>query len=161
MKWIRLIYFPEPIKTHIVHCDVLDVTKRDILSRHGKEPQEEIAEISLRVDPGGMIMMNNDPMDKDFDGANISVKPEHILNATHRWTRHRILNEKTSSGELVYKVYLSEFCVATVPEKIYFEVGAWLAGNEAEGHVSRAELSEILSGIPNLIVSSSPSKGDA
>jgi len=153
MSWKRLIYYPESsIKTHIVHSSVVDIVKRDVENRYQTTPVEEVDDESLRIDPGGMIMMNNKPNKITFNGSSIEVKPEHIIGATYRWGKHRILDEKLSSGEDIYKVYLSTFCCAVIPESLYFEIGSWLAQNQGEGHIARAEITEALSGHPNIMI---------
>jgi hypothetical protein len=85
-------YFPLA-KRHYVHDSVVDIVCNDVELRHGLLPdKEEVLEDSLRIDPGGMINMNSKPMVKDFDGCEVSIKPEHILSAAVVWTTHRILN---------------------------------------------------------------------
>lgn len=161
MSWVHLMYFPNPIKHHFVHESVVEIVERDVEERHGHLPEKKTPRDQLKVDPGGMICIRNEPKTHSFNGATVAVQPEHILGGAAVWTRHRFLDETLPDGERVVKVYLSDLDVAVVPESMYHDIGAWLALSKAEGHIARAELAEALSGIPGLIVTPPPSEGDA
>jgi hypothetical protein len=145
----------------MVHNSVLEIAERDIRHRHvEKAAQKEELDV-LHIDPGGMIMVLNEPKEKVFQGSRVAVKPEHILNASLVWNRHRILDEALPSGEKVIKVYLSRLEVAVVPESLYNEIGAWLALSKGEGYVARMEIVEAMSDVPNVIIIPPPSNGEA
>ena len=153
MSWIRMVYYPNPIKTQVVHESVLDIARRDVETRHEFLPESEHSGEVLHVDPGGMICVNVDPIPGIH---NVDVKPEHITLATIVWRSHRKLEEVMPDGRSVFRVYLSNFICAVLPEDIYYEIGSWLAGLSAEGQIARMELSELLSGSNVLTYETAP-----
>lgn len=161
MPWSELDY-NWVVKTHYVYHSVLDITKRDIELRHRCLPIVEKDKPEFKLDPGGMIFMNNLPMKHTLpDGSIISVKPELIVSALHVWSKHRVLDERLPDGEKVIKVYCGPYFIMVMPESIYNEIGAWLALNKSVGYVANMELIEAMSGSPHVLIVSPPSEGEA
>jgi hypothetical protein len=162
MSWRRLVYYPELIKTHIVHDSVVDIVIEDISKRYEKIPSENVECESLRIDPGGMMCINAEPNTHVFKpDSKVQVNPEHILGGTYRWTRTRELERSLPSDEKIIKVYMSDYLCVVVPESMHTDIGAWLALMSAEGYVARAELAEAFSDNPNIHVVPPPPRGDA
>jgi len=138
------MYYPNPIKTHIVHADVADIVIEDIAVRHSERPNEIKDIDTLRIDPGGMMCVDVQPKTNKVNGCSVEVNPEHIWGGTFQWTQTRELDETLPSGEKIIKVYMSQYICVTLPESMHLKIGAWLAGMSAEGQVARVELADKL-----------------
>jgi hypothetical protein len=151
MNWIRKVYIPEhPIKHHIVHPDVSEVVDSDIEGEHECSPTKEEQWDTLRIDPGGSIMMNNEPITKSFGGFRVSVKPEHIFGANIIWSDYAVeLEGLTDQGEKVVRVGMDSFTCAVMPESIYVKIGGWLASISALGQAAREEIAAAFEDIEN------------
>jgi hypothetical protein len=147
MSWKKAVFYPDhAIKIHYIHPDVAEVGLDDIKARHGAEPTsvEEISD--LRIDPGGMLDMNSEPLVKEFDGLTVSVKPEHISGAIYRWNRTR----EVAPG--VLKVYVSQYDCTLISEELHAKIGGWLVQNEMVGFAARKDIADRLNDHPNIYV---------
>lgn len=160
MSWKRLVYMPDPIKTHFVHESIVDDVVADILNNHGYEPREISDADDFRLDPGGIMMMDSEPLTKSFEGAIVSIKPEHIWGATTLWSEYNRVVAEDDAGPSIRKVYGAYTCVC-IPEKIYQAVGAWLVSLNAVGVAARQEVADRLSGSPHVHVAVPKAIGDA
>lgn len=151
MSWIKLIYYPNDIKTHIVHDSTEEIVINDVHKKYGFRPTQRVEIEKLSIDPGGFICMTYEPLEtKVKEGEMVSVRPEHIINSIHRWSKNRILDE--SNDEKIYKIYMSRTEVICITESIYNEVGYWMTINKAAGYIADAEITEALSKIPQLSI---------
>ena len=147
MTWKKAVFYPNhAIKIHYIHPDVAKVGLDDIKARHDAEPTkvEDVAE--LRIDPGGMLDMNSEPLAKEFDGLTVSVKPEHISGAIYRWNRIR----EVSPG--VVKVYVGPYNCTILSKELHAKIGGWLVQNEMVGFAARKDIADGLSGHTNIYV---------
>jgi hypothetical protein len=142
MSWIRKVYIPEnAVKHHIVHPDASQAVDDGIEAEHSCKPSSEEPWNSLSIDPGGSIMMSNDPIYKSFGDFRVSVKPEHIFGANIVWTDYAVeLEQTTADGEKIIRVGMDSFTCAVMPESIYINIGAWLASISALGQAAREEI---------------------
>ncbi len=147
MSWKRAVFYPDfDIKIHIIEPDTLYVGLSDIESKYGATPTsvEDVEE--LWIDPGGMLDMNSIPIEKNFGGLKVSVKPEHISFAILRWSKTREVSEG------ILKIYIGQFFCLIMTEKMHDRIGAWLMKNEDAGFKARLDMAERLAGCQNIHV---------
>ncbi len=151
MSWIRKNYIPDnPVKYHITHPDASISVDHNILKEHDCLLSNEEDVDTLIIDPGGSLIMSNEPITNVIDGLSVSVKPEHISGANIIWSSNAFeLPQLTDSGEKVFVVSMDTFNCAAMPESTYVKIGAWLASLSAIGYSALVELSVALEGSEN------------
>jgi hypothetical protein len=151
MDWIRKVYIPDnPIKYHITHPDASGLVDDNILKEHDCLPSYETDQDELRIDPGGSMLMNSEPIINTIDELKVSIKPEHIYGANIIWSINAYeLSNSTDNDEKVFVVNMDVFNCCAMPESTYIKIGAWLASLSAIGYSSRAEIAASLDGVDN------------
>lgn len=157
--WVNLSYDFD-LKDHVVCQELVGMVRDSVLQKYAKVPSSEKKVDTFFFDPGGMILLRNQPTKTNWEQHNIEVRPELILNAIVYWNYAKKTEDLAPNGEAIYRVYLP-FQVIILTASLYQRIGAWLMSQKTSGYLARMEIVEMLSGAEDLVIFPPPTEGEA
>lgn len=143
MNWVKINYLPNMIKRQYTTPDLYEQTISSIKLDHGQIPSSIDFDINLLIiDPGGIILNDNNHLSKIINGYSVSIKPEHIITMSCIWNRARHIFNK--DDEKVFRIYLNELECLVINELMYKKTASWLAENYPYGLLSVSNIKDKL-----------------
>jgi len=67
------------ILTHMIHPSIRDLVVKKTETTFDASITSELKEEVLHLNPGGLIDIITDPIETEFDGLKVMIRPEHII----------------------------------------------------------------------------------